>query len=514
MTQTALSPAASYLQYLSQNGLSLNAEVQAHLLSHFETTAWETPQSSLDCNNIAVAALLEAHYCKDKTMRGLYLGTAVDALQNSPSNHPLCVAHLALIQELIGETDAALQIAFEALLKLLQMKEVASEPLMPGLVYLPPSTSKNFQSIVSAEDGYTQAMLLLAEVIERSQRIFYNHTGQRMLNLVAQIMPHSSSTLLKLGISQLVGQQWEGLIPLHRARQLASNDAQILQALFLAYRDLGELETANFWLEVAQTSRLDDKRWKWADSTVHAPITYLPFDTNLLLAVEPSFRSIVTSVLLGAGDWFEREMEFWRDSIQPGMTVIDVGANVGVYTFSAAKQVGTEGRVLAIEPFSGCVRCLQETVRINQFDQVTVCAGAASDRNSTVKLAIQGASELNEVITGDAPTTGEFEEVACFTLDSLVEAEQLSRVDYLKIDAEGHEMQVLLGSDRILREFKPVILYENIAGSKGSNLPVAEYLLSKGYALFRYQPYLNHLIPASSAEELQGNLNIIALPTP
>jgi FkbM family methyltransferase len=196
------------------------------------------------------------------------------------------------------------------------------------------------------------------------------------------------------------------------------------------------------------------------------------------------------------------------------MTVIDVGANVGVYTFSAAQRVGPRGRVLAVEPFSRCLRCLEETCRINELDWVQICGGAASDRIGTARLQLYTASELNEIITGDVeePVHGSFEEVPCFTLDSLVEQENVNRVDYLKIDAEGHEMSVLIGSEKILSEFFPIILYENIASSKGSNLPVAEYLKSKGYKLFRYQPYAQELIPINSSDELEGNLNVIAVP--
>ncbi|NJR66352.1 MAG: hypothetical protein HC772_15175, partial [Leptolyngbyaceae cyanobacterium CRU_2_3] len=58
----------------------------------------------------------------------------------------------------------------------------------------------------------------------------------------------------------------------------------------------------------------------------------------------------------------------------------------------------------------------------------------------------------------------------------------------------------------------PAILYENIAGASGSNTPVAELLQAKGYQLFRYQPFLQNLIPIASIEQLRGNLNIIALP--
>jgi len=97
-------------------------------------------------------------------------------------------------------------------------------------------------------------------------------------------------------------------------------------------------------------------------------------------------------------------------------------------------------------------------------------------------------------------------------LDSLIEKYGVSRVDFLKIDAEGHELQVLKGCNRLLTEFAPIILYENIAGSQGSNLPVADYLRSIGYQLFRYQPYLQKLISVDVNADFQDSLNIIALP--
>jgi FkbM family methyltransferase len=216
--------------------------------------------------------------------------------------------------------------------------------------------------------------------------------------------------------------------------------------------------------------------------------------------------------LIAQGDWFEREIEFWRDNIQEGMTIIDVGANAGVYAFSAAKRVGATGRVLAIEPFSACVNYLNETCRVNKFDWVNVCAGAASDRIGKAKLSVGSASELNEVVADDSPVSGSFEEVDCFTLDSLLDKYDVKRVDMLKIDAEGHELQVLKGSDRLLQEFAPIILYENIAGAQGSNLPVADYLREHNYKLFRYQPYLKNLVPIEIGHDFQGSLNIIAVP--
>jgi FkbM family methyltransferase len=234
-----------------------------------------------------------------------------------------------------------------------------------------------------------------------------------------------------------------------------------------------------------------------------------------VLAVQPSFKSIVTNVVLSEGDWFENEMEFWRNWLKPGMTVIDVGANAGVYAFSAARRVGSEGKVIAVEPFPNCVEYLRETCRVNQLDWVKVYGVAASDQSGTVHLSIQGASELNEVVAGDREMLppGQYVDVPCLTLDSLIEQEKLQNVHILKLDAEGHEINVLRGCDRILSEFAPVILYENVAGSQGSNYAVADFLQQKGYRLHSYQPFIQQLIPLNSNEELNGNLNIIAVPS-
>jgi FkbM family methyltransferase len=314
----------------------------------------------------------------------------------------------------------------------------------------------------------------------------------------------------------MAGEQ-EGILYLHQARKLVPDSAPILQALYLAYRNLNQIEVADYWQKVSrqfyQSNSLTPE-WSWTQLPASSSFTYVPFESNIILAVEPSLRSIATSVLISEQDWFEKEMEFWRNSIKPGMTVIDVGANIGVYTFSAAVKVGSEGRVLAIEPFSVCVNSLQETCRINQFSWVNVCAGAASDRNGNIKLLLHSANELNQVVSDDAAEQMDgctFQEAKSFTLDSLIEQENITQVDFLKLDAEGHEMAVLLGSEKLITEFAPVILYENIAGSQGSNIEVAEYLQKIGYELYHYQPYTNKLITVNSDIDFQEQLNFIAL---
>jgi FkbM family methyltransferase len=501
-------------------------------------TPWESPESPLDCNNYAVLALIEAEQTDDVALRSMYLDTAIAALTPFAETHLLCAAHLALIYTLIGDGDSATQLGFASFITQLPFAYAQANqlPVDLGLVYLPRQCQgaidagyPELQTVLEATDGNQQALMLLGLVLQRSQPIFYNPSGLRFLQLAAPLVPNSATLRLKLGVSNLLNGRWEGLLDLHRAQQLHPQQPTLMQALYLAYSDLQQPEIAQTWLAQAQQqvgSYYSASRWAEAPSSV--VFTYVPF-AGAILAVEPSFRSIVTSVLIAEGQWFEAEMEFWQDQIQPGMVVIDVGANVGVYTLTAAQRVGSAGRVVAVEPFSGCVTCLAETCRINGLDWVTICRAAASDRIGTVRLSLQTASELNEILTDEAmadesPPDGEgalsgdtelgsTETVPCLTLDFLMTQEKLHRVDLLKIDAEGHEINVLKGCDHLLRDYAPMILYENIAKGQANNVAVAEYLLAHGYRLFIYQPYIKQLQAIDSLDALPSSLNIIAIPS-
>ncbi|MBD2563085.1 MULTISPECIES: FkbM family methyltransferase [Nostoc] len=517
-----------YLQYIQKLLPAINADMLSKVTGILSQTSWDTPNSSDDWNNVAVVALSEAEECVDNlVLRSVYLEMAFEALNNGLNidGHPLCAAHLALIYSMIGEKQKAIEIALNALINNLQAAYTTSNSYSHCLIYIftdnkniSDNDRKCFEQILLAENSYEKAVFLLIEIICHSQLVFYTAVSRRFLHLASQLFPNSVDVGLKLGISSLMTGELEGILYLHQARKLAPNYAPILQALHLAYRDLNQIEVSDYWQEISRKfyqSNSPSSDWHWTQLASNSLFTYVPFEGDLIMAVEPSLRSIATSVLIAEQDWFEKEMEFWRNSIKPGMTVIDVGANVGVYTFSAALKVGSEGRVLAVEPFSGCIRCLQETCRINQLSWVNVCEGAASDRNGTVKLLLHSANELNQIISSDAAenmSSESFEEATCFTLDSLIEQENIERVDFLKIDAEGHEMAVLIGSQKLLTEFLPIILYENIAGSQGSNIEVAQYLADKGYELFHYQPYTQKLIEVDSVKDFQEQLNLIAFP--
>ncbi|AFY71573.1 methyltransferase FkbM family [Thalassoporum mexicanum PCC 7367] len=520
------SPAQTYIDYLHRVCPLLNPETIAKAEQIASQTDWDEPVTGLELNNCAVVALIEAEQCEQVGDRQFFIEMALTALNEGIAldGYPLCSIHLSLLHTSLGVgRNATNNFAMYTLLNQLQDIYNPGLELPPALVYLPidrPGSvaASQIKTALQVETGHDQALIMFAEAIWRSPLVFYSPYGLRLLRLAQQLTPAAAHLNLQLGISSMVNNQLEGLYALHRAQALAPDFAAAIQTLYLAYLGMQQLDKAKYWLAKGQQfyqANPKARQWQWASLPIDSTYTYAAIASDLVMAIEPSFKSIVTMVLLAQGRWFEQEMEFWQEWLKPGMVVIDVGANAGIYTFVAAQQVGASGKVLAVEPFADCIAYMQETCRLNQLEWVTVCAGAASDRNGTIKFMTQNASELNMVITEEQSNLeggGNYDQVDCFTLDHLVEQEGLTRVDFLKVDAEGHEMQVFQGSDRLLKEFAPIILYENIAGASGANLPVANYLRAQGYQLFYYQPFAMQLIPLGDRTDLAEFLNVIALP--
>jgi FkbM family methyltransferase len=518
-------PKLAYLNYIKQNQVEITPTACSQLTQILDNCRWEEPQTALEWNNLAVVALIAAEGCDNALTHGLYAEIAFEAATAGAEldQHPLCAAHLALIDCMLGNYSNAAQIAFNAFINNLQPAYTEAE-IEPGIVYIPPLTrthitngrSEQLQRILDTDNGYSQAMLMLTEVLCRTQIALDNQTGIRLLHLMNQLMPDLIFPNIRLGIYSIGDRSLEGLVYLHRAGELALDHPIILQSLYLAYRDLERLEVASYWQQIGLdygNQRLAKLPWQWTNLSIESSFTYIPFDTDILLTVPASLQNSTTRCLLAEGDWFERELEFWRQYIQPGMNVIDIGASFGVYTFSAARRVGETGLVLAIEPYSKSVDCLHETCRVNQIKNVKVFQQAIGDRNYTAQLVLQSSSEFNYLAAADEliDPVSESEEIECITLDTFIGQTQIDRIDIIKISTSGSELEILIGCEQLLTKFAPTIIYTSYT-SKGVDLATAEYLIDRGYDLFRYQPYLQQLIPLVNEDDFTEVLKAIAIP--
>lgn len=169
--------------------------------------------------------------------------------------------------------------------------------------------------------------------------------------------------------------------------------------------------------------------------------------------------------------------------LSPGSMFVDVGANVGIYATWAARIVGMEGAVLALEPVPGTRQWLEEICRHNQLNQVTVLPTAAGAREGTARMKTkQGASGLSRVVA----ITDAGMDVPLTTLDRLLG----SRIPSLiKIDVEGHERSVLEGARETLKRTQVPIVFEAPEFGAGSGtLDCVRLLESLGYGVFSLTP--------------------------
>lgn len=142
-----------------------------------------------------------------------------------------------------------------------------------------------------------------------------------------------------------------------------------------------------------------------------------------------------------------RERRFMHAVIRPGMIVMDVGANIGIYTQFLSRRVGNAGQVHAFEPAPQNCRRLLESVR--HLNNVRVHQAAASDRTGELVLHLSDENNADHRVfdSGDGRKSLR---VACTQLDDCIDPGR--PVDFIKMDVQGHELHVLRGAQRILSE--------------------------------------------------------------
>ena len=151
--------------------------------------------------------------------------------------------------------------------------------------------------------------------------------------------------------------------------------------------------------------------------------------------------------------------------VGPGTCVVDVGANVGAVTLLVAKLVGPAGRVLAVEPGPPYVERLRANLALNASlsDRVTVHQVGLSDAPGMLQWRPDPKDPWNAGLSTAHPDSRPGEvTVPVTTLDALVASQELDRLDFIKIDVEGMELEVLRGARQTLEKLRPVLLLETM----------------------------------------------------
>jgi FkbM family methyltransferase len=144
---------------------------------------------------------------------------------------------------------------------------------------------------------------------------------------------------------------------------------------------------------------------------------------------------------------------FFKETVKPGMTIVDIGANAGYYTLLSARLVGEGGRVYAFEPDPENYALLRKNVQVNGYRNVVCLQKAVSDRAGRLPLFLGGESGGHSLYADDN-SSGRRIMVDVTSLDEFFQKEDWPNIDLIKIDIEGAELQALKGMSKLARRVK------------------------------------------------------------
>lgn len=181
---------------------------------------------------------------------------------------------------------------------------------------------------------------------------------------------------------------------------------------------------------------------------------------------------------------YERpKMDFLRRHLVEGAAFVDVGASLGDYSLVASRLVGPRGKVIAFEPDPVNCRWLRKSIERNGLTNVELYQEALSDVEGEASFFLSGVSGWHTLKKGQlAAEKGEIK-VRTRPLDDV----DLPRLDVMKIDVEGAELEVLEGARRHLRRFRP-LLFVDLHPMMGADVPaVVRFLRDAGYELRSFE---------------------------
>ena len=214
--------------------------------------------------------------------------------------------------------------------------------------------------------------------------------------------------------------------------------------------------------------------------------------------------------------WFEyREQAFFRLYLRPGDTFVDGGAHFGLFSVLAWRATGGQVRVIAVEPNPGTVPLLRANLERRLSDRFAIEEAALFSEEGTRQFYPWDPARSSYSGLLPPPEGGDRVEVACTTLDALRRKHHLDRVELLKLDLEGAEIDALNGArESIGAGAFPVIMVEftelNMQRFGRRTADLFQNLESCGYQVCRFEENGLRLIPVANSGPI-GYANLFAV---
>lgn len=184
------------------------------------------------------------------------------------------------------------------------------------------------------------------------------------------------------------------------------------------------------------------------------------------------------------GEFSPGEAELFSRLLLPGAVAVDAGAHVGALTLALAHTVGPRGGVLAFEPQRLLFQTLCANVTINGLNHVWTYHAALGETKGEVSVPVLDPNQESNFAGLSLTVPGTGETVPRTSLDAL----ELARCHFIKVDVEGMEREVLDGARRTIERFRPVLYVENDRRERSAAL--IDRILGFDYDLYWHLPPL------------------------
>jgi FkbM family methyltransferase len=193
----------------------------------------------------------------------------------------------------------------------------------------------------------------------------------------------------------------------------------------------------------------------------------LELNTAKNLTIKADLRENIFFTLLKYGYYKHQVTEDFIISsiVSKNNTVIDIGANIGWISLILAESVGSSGKVYSFEPSSKIFNYLKQISEKRK--QIFPYKMAMSNENGEVSFTNEKYSDLSHISSN---TTKNSETVECKTLDRFVSEQNITSIDLIKVDVEGHDCQVIEGGLKTLESYSPYLMFEALSEKELENI--------------------------------------------
>lgn len=156
-------------------------------------------------------------------------------------------------------------------------------------------------------------------------------------------------------------------------------------------------------------------------------------------------------------------LKLWLELVKNSEVIFDIGSNTGIFSLSAA-AVNPICKIFAFEPINYNYEFLLKTSKKNRFTNIFIEPHAVSDSSGKTEIIVEKGvvNYMNSLSLDRLKDNTESIEIDTIRLDKFIKSNCISKVDLLKIDIEGHEINALEGMGSFIDDYKPKIIIEII----------------------------------------------------